>query len=122
MDKSVAALTPVVENSKDWQRISPIALLFFTERLIKFFVGNLVAFLPALYFGYDGLKENPQLGLAIIVGILLFICLTTFLNYYFFQYRLTQDHIEIRSGVLSKKHINLPFSKIQNVKLVQTKM
>lgn len=119
MDKSVAAFTPVVENSNDWQRISPIALLFFTERLIKFFVGNLVAFLPALYFGYDGLKENPQLGLAIIVGILLFICLTTFLNYYFFQYRLTQDHIEIRSGVLSKKHINLPFSKIQNVKLEQ---
>ncbi len=119
MDKSVETTAPVLDDSHDWQRISPIAILFFTEKLIKIFLSNLVAFLPALYFGYDGLKANPQIGLAIITGLLLFICLTTFLNYYFFQYRLTQDHIEIRSGVFSKKHINLPFTKIQNVKLEQ---
>ena len=119
MDKSVEALTRVLENSQHWQRISPIALLFFTEKLIRFFLSNLVAFLPALYFSYDSLKAHPQIGLAIIASLLLLICLTTFLSYYFFQYRLTQDHIEIRSGVFSKKYINLPFTKIQNVKLEQ---
>jgi len=108
-----------LQNTQDWQRISPIAILYF---LVKFIVGilsNIVVLLPMLYLGYDNLMAHPHLFAPIALGLLAVILTSTLLSFYFFQYRLNQDHIEIRSGVISKKYVNLPFAKIQNVKLEQ---
>jgi putative membrane protein len=107
------------QNTQDWQRISPIAILYF---LVKFIIGllsNIVVLLPALYIGYDNFMAHPHLWAPIALGLLAVVMISIFLSFYFFQYRLYGDHIEIRSGVISKKYVNLPFSKIQNVKLEQ---
>ncbi len=129
MDKSVEVPIPELEphnltndelqNTKDWQRISPIAILYFLAKFLAGFLSNIVVFLPALYVGYDNFMEHPHLWLPIALGLLFIIITSTFLSFYFFQYRLHKDHIEIRSGVISKKYVNLPFTKIQNVKLEQ---
>ena len=102
-----------------WQRISPIALLYFLIKLLKELVGNFVYLLPALYIGYNHLIENPSFWLPITLAVIAVILLIVFLKFYFFKFRLHNNTIEIRSGVLAKKHINLPFSRIQNVKLEQ---
>ncbi|MBA6365365.1 PH domain-containing protein, partial [Colwellia sp. BRX8-8] len=107
------------QNTKDWQRISPIAIIYFLAKFVMGFLSNIVVFLPALYLGYDNFIAHPHLWLPIGLSILAIIMISTFLSFYFFQYRLYQDHIEIRSGVISKKYVNLPFAKIQNVKLEQ---
>ncbi|MBA6347731.1 PH domain-containing protein [Colwellia sp. BRX8-3] len=107
------------QNTKDWQRISPIAIMYFLAKFVMGFLSNIVVFLPALYLGYDNFIAHPHLWLPIGLAILAIIMISTFLSFYFFQYRLYQDHIEIRSGVISKKYVNLPFAKIQNVKLEQ---
>lgn len=108
------------ENSlPNWQRISPIAIVYFIATFIKALLGNVVVLLPALYFGSDFIMENPTLWLPIIITLISFLLMSTYLSFYFFQYRLKDDHIEIRSGVISKKHINLPFTRIQNVRLEQ---
>jgi len=129
MDKSVKAtnseLEPNVQvnddlqNTKDWQRISPIAILYFLVKFITGLLSNILVLLPALYIGYDNFMAHPHLWAPIAFGILAVVIISTFLSFYFFQYRLYQDHIEIRSGVISKKYVNLPFAKIQNVKLEQ---
>jgi putative membrane protein len=117
--KEIAQPIEALQNTKDWQRISPIAIIYFLAKFVVGFLSNIVVFLPALYLSYDNVIAHPHLWLPIGSGILALIGLSTFLSFYFFQYRLYQDHIEIRSGVISKTYVNLPFAKIQNVKLEQ---
>jgi len=117
--KSTIEPIEALKNTKDWQRISPIAIIYFLAKFFVGFLSNIVVFLPALYIGYDNFIAHPHLWLPIGLGIIAIICISTFLSFYFFQYRLYGDHIEIRSGVISKTYVNLPFAKIQNVKLEQ---
>ena len=108
-----------LQSTQDWQRISPIAIIYFLAKFLVAFLSNIVVFLPALYLSYDNIIAHPHLWLPIGLSIIALIGLSTFLSFNFFQYRLYQDHIEIRSGVISKTYVNLPFAKIQNVKLEQ---
>ncbi len=41
------------------------------------------------------------------------------LRYYFYQFRVTGDTVDIQAGIIQKTQINLPFERIQNVKLEQ---
>ncbi len=104
---------------KQWQRISPIAIVYFTVKFIYGLVGNVVYIAPAILIGYKEVLANPHIWLPVSLAALSLLLLATFLSFYFFQYRLTNEHIEIRSGVFAKKYINLPFTRIQNVKLEQ---
>ncbi|MBL4909177.1 MAG: PH domain-containing protein [Alteromonadaceae bacterium] len=106
-------------SEQTWQRISPIALVYFAINVIKNLLGNFVYFIPALIAGYSHIKENPTLWLPIFLIVLALLIIGIFLSFYFFQYRLNKEHIEIRSGVFAKKHLNLPFTRIQNIKLEQ---
>jgi putative membrane protein len=106
-------------NIQQWQRISAIALIYFLVKTIQKLVGNIVYIIPALIAGYSHIIDNPTLWLPIFIAVILFILVLVFLTFYFFQYRLAEQHIEIRSGILAKKHINLPFDRIQSVKLEQ---
>jgi len=103
----------------DWQVLSPVAILYFTASVFKHLFGNLIYLIPALAVSYKSLLEHPFIWLP---GILTFIALLTlfaFVSFKVYRYRLTDDNIEIRSGIFSKKHLNLPFSRVQNVKIEQ---
>jgi len=104
---------------KQWQRISPIAIVYFMVKFVYGLLGNVVYLAPAILIGYKEVLANPHIWLPVGLAAVVLLLLATFLSFYFFQYRLTNDHIEIRSGVFAKKHINLPFTRIQNVKLEQ---
>ncbi len=104
---------------EQWQRLSPIAMLYFFVSFLGVLASNVFVFVPAVIFGHKHITENPWLWTPILLVIIALVLLSVFLNFYFFKYRLANDHIEIRSGVFSKKHINLPFTRIQNVKLEQ---
>ncbi len=112
------------ENAKQnttaqWQRIHPIGIIYFLAKFIKGFISNFIFVLPAIFISFNKLTENPEIWLPVLLGLVSLLLLSTGLSFYFFQYRLNNDHIEIRSGVISKKHLNLPFARIQNVKLEQ---
>ena len=102
-----------------WRRLSPIAVLYFLFAGIKHFAGNFVYILPALAIGWTSLKERPYIAIPILLAMLGGGVITSLLSFYFYRFRLTADHVEIRSGVLSKKTVNLPFERIQNVTLEQ---
>ncbi|MBL4942671.1 MAG: PH domain-containing protein [Colwellia sp.] len=106
-------------NVNDWQRISPIAILYFIAKFISGLFSNVIYIIPVVIIGYKEVLAQPYIWLPVALLLLGLVILGTVLSFYFFQYRLADDHIEIRSGVFTKKHINLPFSRIQNVKLEQ---
>ena len=130
MDKELNSTLDGIDNATDntseqqntsnnWQRISPIALIYFVLMFIKNIFGNFIYVAPALLIGYNKIAEDPSFWLPFIYGLSALLGLASLLSYYFFQYRLTNQQIEIRSGVFAKKYVNLPFSRIQNVELTE---
>jgi putative membrane protein len=68
---------------------------------------------------YKSVLEHPYIWLPGILMAFLLLMLFAFVSFKVYRYRLTEDNIEIRSGIFSKKHLNLPFSRVQNVKIEQ---
>lgn len=108
-----------LSSLRQWQRLSPIALLYFTINLFRVIFGNVAYLAPTVILLYQGMKNNPLLSLAILFGIALVLLGGAVLSYYMYKFRVIGDTVEIRSGVIKKKQLNLPFSRIQNVRLQQ---
>ena len=102
-----------------WQRVSPIGILYFFVAVLRFFIGQFVYLIPPIILLFNRIKDNSGLALGLATGLLLLVSISALLKFYYFQYRLSAGTVEIRSGVLSKKYLNLPFSRIQNIKLEQ---
>lgn len=111
----------VQESSQDvrWQRISPIAILYFVVSSLKQLVSNAIYLLPAFAISYSTLQDNPLLWLFVFAGFFSLIVIRATLEYWFYTYRIGTDYLEIRSGIVAKTHLNLPFNRIQNVTLEQ---
>lgn len=102
----------------NWQRVSKVSILdFFVKNLVKVVSGSIYA-IPAIWASSDTLKNNLEYVALGAVGIVSLLLLSAFLQYFFFKYRLTDNNIEIHAGVIFKKHLDLPFTRIQNVKLI----
>ncbi len=109
----------LLAQTKQWQRLSPIAILFFAFSFIQALAGQVIYIAPAVVVGYKQLSENPWIWLPALATLTTVLVISALLKFYYFQYRLTKNTIEIRAGVFKKSHTNLPFSRIQNVKLEQ---
>ena len=116
--------SPVVDElgqqvTDEWQSLSPIAILYFVSSVIRQLAGNFIYLIPALAFSYKSILQHPFIWLPAIALVLGFLCFFAFLSFKVYRYRLTDNSIEIRSGVLHKTHLNLPFERVQNVKIEQ---
>jgi len=102
----------------NWQRISKIAIVdFFLKPIIRIVSSALYA-IPIVLASFDTLKNNVPYVILGMIALICLLALSASLQYYFFKYRLRQGNIEIHTGVLFKKHLDLPFTRIQNVKLI----
>ena len=76
MDNSEDLLIEQTESStnteQQWQRISPIALIYFMVAIVKNLIGNFIYIIPAIIAGYSHLKENPTLWFPIFIVV---VCL-----------------------------------------------
>lgn len=117
-DNAEQVLESLTDNNV-WRRVSPIAILYFLSAILKQLVGQFYLLIPAALVLREKIAEDPQKWLSLVVSLFALLVVYSALRFYFFQFRLHQGSIEIRSGVLSKKHLNLPFERVQNVKLEQ---
>jgi putative membrane protein len=112
-------LAQTSRNSDDWKILSPVAILYFAASVFKQLLGNLIYLIPALAVSYKSVLEHPFIWLPGILVAFTLLMLFAFVSFKVYRYRLTEDNIEIRSGIFSKTHLNLPFSRVQNVKIEQ---
>jgi putative membrane protein len=108
-----------LQITDDWQVLSPVAILYFTASIFRHLFGNIIYLIPALAVSYKSVLEHPYIWLPGILMAFLLLMLFAFVSFKVYRYRLTEGNIEIRSGIFSKKHLNLPFSRVQNVKIEQ---
>nr|WP_136252898.1 PH domain-containing protein [Ningiella ruwaisensis] len=106
--------------SDEWLRVSPIAIAYFFFKTLYFLIFNvLIYMLPVFAFNLNKLKEHPvEFGLGAL-GLMSLVLIGSVIKYFFYFYRLSADRVEIRQGMIQKSHMDLPFGKIQNVKIIQ---
>ena len=97
-----------------WQRTSPFAIVFFIGRTIKSFTQSLIQLVATFGVLAVLIERNPQVWLAIPVGILAIIA-GGVLQYWFFRFRIEEDRIHIHQGVVRKTALDLPFDRVQGI-------
>jgi putative membrane protein len=110
---------PNTPTDQDWLRLSPVAILFFIAKSLKHIFDQAVYLLVSFAAGYRYLKNHPLTFFIVFLVVAGAFLSNAILSFLFYRYRLSKDQIEIRSGIFFKKHINLPYERVQNVKLEQ---
>lgn len=107
-------------QTEEWSRVSPLAILYFFAKTIYVLINSVLIYsLPALAASYSTIKDHP---FYLVIAVLIFLSIILLLSigkYWFYFYKFTNDRVEIKQGIFKKSHLDLPFSKIQNVKIVQ---
>jgi putative membrane protein len=121
MDKSNEAKQELVHAMEEnaWQRLSPIALLYFSVSIVRELFSNIIYLIPAFAFAYSSVRDHPLVTIAAILALLGALLAGAFWRFQVYRFRLSENNLEIRSGIIKKTHLNLPFARIQNVKLEQ---
>ncbi len=100
-----------------WQRTSPVAIVFFVGKSAKWvydrygMFGQVVAAIGVTAF----LLRNPQYTVLAALTALLTVALVGGLQYWFFRFRIEDDRILIRQGVVNRTAVDLPFDRIQGI-------
>ena len=96
-----------------WRRTSPFAIIFFirgTIQQIRAYGQLLVTFGLAVI-----IVRARELAGELIPAAILLIIVVAVLRYWFFRFRVTEDRILIRQGILKKTSLDLPLDRIQAV-------
>lgn len=112
------ASTESVDTGSHWQRLSIIAILYFTFSNLKSLAQGLIYVVPALAVTAnvtDNIHSNgTYIGIAVLV---LSTTISGVVSFFMYTFRVHNEHIEIHHGVFSRRFTNLPFWRIQNVKI-----
>ncbi|MCZ6616493.1 MAG: PH domain-containing protein, partial [Gammaproteobacteria bacterium] len=107
--------TSISNVNADFVRLSPWAIVHFAARTIMQLLTNAYALVPLVF----GLYQTDSVVIAIIAftGILALVVVSAAMRYLYFSYLIQSSSVQVREGVFSKKQLNLPFHRIQNVNL-----
>ena len=103
-----------------WRRTSPLAILFFLGKLFRDIVKNAwQSFAPiaALLIASSGnIVDRLKIGAG---AALILVVVVSVLRYWFFRFRITEDSVLIREGVVKKKQVDIKFDRIQGINVEQ---
>ena len=94
------------------KRLHPFTLLY---RLVVALPNAALPIIFVIYSGNTG--EWAYIFISLFLG--LFILPGILLNYFYFDYTITEQEVVIRSGILSKKERHIKIDRIQNVTITQ---
>ena len=98
-----------------WSRTSPLAVLFFLGKLLRDIAKNAwqsLAPLAVVFATRGDLVEKLKI-VGVVAGLLIIV--GSVLRYWFFRYRLENDSILIREGVVKKKQLDIKYDRIQGI-------
>ena len=126
---------PAIPSDGEWRRLHPLSPLLrgglFVLVLFGIIIANLRDQLISLVIGNSSWNQSPENGgidyilenglvlvaLLVVAGIIALVLLFSWLSYRFAQFRIADDAVEMRRGVLFKQHRRAPLDRIQAVDL-----
>ena len=114
MNESLPASAATVAGG-EWCKLSAWSVFHFAAGAIIQNIQAAIFFAPATY----GVARSDFAQYTWAVpGLVIVLVLThAVLTYTFYRYRILRDRIEIRRGALFRKHLELPFERVQNIRL-----
>ncbi len=112
-DASINKINDDLKVGADFIRLSPWAILHFSAHTTLQLVSTAYAIVPMAFGLYQ--TNSVIVAMAVIAGIFALIVLSAVLRHLFFSYLIHNESVQVREGVFSKKQLNLPFHRIQNV-------
>ncbi|WP_334031964.1 PH domain-containing protein [Alteromonas sp. P256] len=107
-----------VETGDAWQRLAIIAILYFSARNIKNSAQGLIYIIPALAIGSNVFSKLNSPEAYIAIGTLVSLAVGSgLISFFMYTFRVHNQHVEIQTGVFQRRYTNLPFWRIQNVKI-----
>lgn len=118
MTSSNADNSVKVETGDAWQRLAIIAILYFSARNIKNSAQGLIYIIPALAIGSNVLSKLNSPEAYIAIGTLVSLAVGSgLISFFMYTFRVHNQHVEIQTGVFQRRYTNLPFWRIQNIKI-----
>lgn len=115
---STQVQTVAVETGSEWRMLSYIAIVYFSIKNIFKTAQTLIYAVPALAItaNVTDMLASP-LAYLVFFGAVTVLSVSGLVSFLMYRFRIHNEHVEIRSGVFQRAHINLPFWRIQNVKI-----
>lgn len=113
------ALTLPPAQGSEWRRTSFVAIAKHAHHGVMSVLKSYMELggLAVLVFS---LTRNLVLTFGILaIGVLSVIVFQAIGAYWFLKFKVTSEHIEILTGIFNRKHLNIPFEKIQQVSTEQ---
>lgn len=102
-----------------WRRSSFVAALNNAQMAIRI-LGRSYMEVGGVAVVLFGLTKNLPLTVAILLGAAMcIVAISALLSYWFLQFKISQAHIEIMSGVFKRTHLNIPFERVQQLSTAQ---
>ncbi|MDE2943392.1 MAG: PH domain-containing protein [Gemmatimonadota bacterium] len=105
-------------NPGDWQRSSPFALLFFAGNFVRILARAMLGALIPLIALVPLVRDDPgALGILLLLlgAVLLLPFVAGAVQWACFRFRIADDRLLIRKGVLNKTALDLPYERVQGV-------
>lgn len=101
-----------------WQRLSPWSIIYFIVRAFKNALDpNVLVMLAPLYGLYQFMEDSVLFVVIVALGIPAIIIGFAVLSYLFFKFRIDKDRFRIRKGFIFKRRVDLPFYRIQDIRI-----
>lgn len=104
-------------TNNNWQRLAPVALLFYFFRTLKQ-IGSqgtqALAPLAVVVFSADDKLIAILMSLSAFAAV---IIIAAILQYWFFRYCIFEDELQMKYGVFKKQHRIIQFERVQNVNI-----
>lgn len=105
-------MTPV----NRWQRVSPVALLYFLVKNLPHLANLWPLLLGVWVAGEDFQSWFLNRGIHLVVFLIL---LAVSLKYWFFRFKLDGDRIHLQSGVVRRTRLTLEFDRVQEADIAE---
>ncbi len=109
-----------VADQENWLHTSPLAAIFYLGKIYQNIAKNAVPALTPVFVLL--LATEGNLVIRIGFGLAAFVLVTitvAFLQYWFFRYRIADNSVLIREGVLKKTQLDIKFDRIQAISTQQ---
>ncbi len=106
------------QRFSQWTGLSVWSIISYTLNTIRLVITNGYAMVPVVYTGWQQGFSSPWVIVA-AVGVAVAVLIYAIIQWAMFRYRLFDDKLGVRQGLIFKKAHEIPLSKIQNVRLEQ---
>jgi putative membrane protein len=106
------------DNQQQWQRLSPIAVVYFSIKFtVQFVKESLLNLAPAFAITLTTVEDKLFWIVTGLIGLIVLLIVYATAYYFNFKFRIFNNEILVNKGVFKKERLTLNFGRVQNVNI-----